>query len=787
MADATSIFTLITGYPPYDYQRVLAERKRPPGVVEVPTGSGKTLAVLLPWLLDERGPRRLVYALPMRSLVEQTAEVVHAALAATGRDDVDAHVLMGGEEMREWQRAPARRAVLVGTIDMLLSRALGRGYGESRYAWPVSFGLLNSDCRWIFDEVQLMGPARTTSAQLAGLRALLGTARPCETVWMSATIDHAALATVDHPRADDVVRLSAADRAGPLARRLNARKELVRLDLGGIEPKDTERLVPEAVLDRHRPATRTIVVLNRVDAAQQLHASLVKRASALATPPSVVLLHSRYRPADRAVQMQQALAAPDPAGGTIVVATQVIEAGVDLSSALLVTETAPFSSMVQRLGRCNRAGELEAATVLWIDRGDPVSAKAAAPYEVSDLTAAREAFLALQGESASPARLESIEVHERSEVTAVLRRRDLLDLFDTAPDLSGADVDIGPFIRADDERTVSVFFREFGDGGTAGQAAAQRDELVDVPIAAVTGEKRARRWTLDHIDGAWMAAHKAHRIVPGQVVMLAAHDGGYDARRGWTGKPTDVPDVVTTANPPTPPEGMASNSGSENEPAWVSVADHLDDAAAAARELVAAVAFAGAASDAVVRAAALHDVGKVHDAFQEMLLGTVKDEAERQARRSAGVWAKSANHGGRHVRPFFRHELASALMLAGADPELLGDSPALVRYLVAAHHGRVRMSIRPAPGEAPPDAAADRDGGRRYALGVIEGDAVAAVATPLGRLPAGTLELDEMELGGGRGDSSWSAQALALLDQHGPFRLAYMEALVRVADWRASG
>lgn len=257
MADATSIFTLITGYPPYDYQRVLAERKRPPGVVEVPTGSGKTLAVLLPWLLDERGPRRLVYALPMRSLVEQTAEVVHAALAATGRDDVDAHVLMGGEEMREWQRAPARRAVLVGTIDMLLSRALGRGYGESRYAWPVSFGLLNSDCRWIFDEVQLMGPARTTSAQLAGLRALLGTARPCETVWMSATIDHAALATVDHPRADDVVRLSAADRAGPLARRLNARKELVRLDLGGIEPKDTERLVPEAVLDRHRPATRT--------------------------------------------------------------------------------------------------------------------------------------------------------------------------------------------------------------------------------------------------------------------------------------------------------------------------------------------------------------------------------------------------------------------------------------------------------------------------------------------------------------------------------------------------
>jgi hypothetical protein len=35
-------------------------------------------------------------------------------------------------------------------------------------------------------------------------------------------------------------------------------------------------------------------------------------------------------------------------------------------------------------------------------------------------------------------------VAERRETSAVLRRRDLIDLFDTAPDLSGTHVDIAP-------------------------------------------------------------------------------------------------------------------------------------------------------------------------------------------------------------------------------------------------------------------------------------------------------------------------------------------------------
>jgi CRISPR-associated endonuclease/helicase Cas3 len=57
---------------------------------------------------------------------------------------------------------------------MLLSRALNRGYGMSRYRWPMHFGLLNNDCLWVLDETQLMGPGLATACQLETFRLPIG-------------------------------------------------------------------------------------------------------------------------------------------------------------------------------------------------------------------------------------------------------------------------------------------------------------------------------------------------------------------------------------------------------------------------------------------------------------------------------------------------------------------------------------------------------------------------------------------------------------------------------------
>ncbi|MDN5873567.1 MAG: hypothetical protein L0H29_04200 [Sinobacteraceae bacterium] len=78
-------------FAPFDYQSRLAEAPWPE-LLDVPTGMGKTAAVSLSWLWkrgwrqgrrenapDTNTPRRLVWCLPMRVLVEQTEENICAS------------------------------------------------------------------------------------------------------------------------------------------------------------------------------------------------------------------------------------------------------------------------------------------------------------------------------------------------------------------------------------------------------------------------------------------------------------------------------------------------------------------------------------------------------------------------------------------------------------------------------------------------------------------------------------------------------------------------------------
>jgi CRISPR-associated endonuclease/helicase Cas3 len=117
--------------------------------------------------------------------------------------------------------------------------------------------------------------------------------------------------------------------------------------------------------------------------------------------------------------------------------------------------------------------------------------------------------------------------------------------------------------------------------------------------------------------------------------------------------------------------------------------------------------------------------------------------------------------------------------LASALAVLQQKLPFRVAYLVAAHHGRVRLAIRAFPGEEEP-----KDLERLYALGVRDDDPLPEVDLGSGhKCPATELDLAVMQLGG---ESSWTAQALKLLADIGPFKLAYLEALLRAADVRAS-
>src|SRR5581483_10545387 len=311
-----------------------------------------------------RTPRRLIVALPMRVLVEQTLARTNKLLKRLRRAGllerpIEAYPLMGGMADDSWVLDPEAEAVLVGTIDMLLSRALNRGFGRRRSSWPIDFGLVNSDCLWVLDEVQLMDAAIATSCQLQAFRDRFAVAAPARTLWMSATLEPSWLETVDHkaPDSSEIVAVEDADRRGPLARRLTAPKALVRTQ---VDPSDS-KAVARLVLDEHerltdvRDAPRlTLALTNTVDRAVDVYRALKPM---LGDRPQVdlLLLHSRFRPADREALVER-LDTEAPEGGRIVVSTQVVEAGIDLDAGALVSELAPWPSLVQRAGRLNRTG-----------------------------------------------------------------------------------------------------------------------------------------------------------------------------------------------------------------------------------------------------------------------------------------------------------------------------------------------------------------------------------------------------------------------------------------------
>ncbi len=754
---------------PFPFQERLAQEISPRILLNAPTGVGKTAAAFFAWLwrrrfaadsVRQQTPRRLVYCLPMRVLVEQTRDSIQNWIDKLGlSQQIGVHVLMGGEDGGEWVLYPERDLVLSGTQDMLLSRALNRGYGMSRYRWPMEYGLLNNDCLWVFDEIQLMGNGLATTTQLQAFREKLGTLGPAHTIWMSATLDRDWLKTVDFEPGDGSKLVELDDRDKKSKRVESAICALKPLRKAKATLDKTRELADE-ILKAHQPASRTIVILNTVRRAVDLYEHLKKRKPAM----GITLLHSRFRPSDRKHKIDEMLQAPRPAG-SIIISTQVIEAGIDISASVMFTELAPWSSLVQRFGRCNRKGEDRNASVFWIDWPSEDD-QYARPYELHELQQARKVLL--QCTDVGPASLPPVKMpfaHRH-----VIRRKDVIDLFDTTPDLAGYDIDVSRFIRENSDLDVQVFWRDFAtDTPSDGALPPNRNELCSAPIGEVRKFlKQQPAWFWDGLEERWQRAGTA-RIYPGCTLMLRAVDGGYAETEGWNPKSKKA--VSDLSEGGAAPSGIGSDEGARRD--WMTLSDHTNRVVKQAEQLVIALPIPQSLQPAVFEAARWHDAGKAHQIFQDTMRR--KDATEAPP----GLLAKCP-HVGRHKRRGFRHELASGVLA------LMNGRDDLVAYLAASHHGKVRLSIRSLPNEERP-----AEPSTRFARGVHEGDLIPKADLGGGVVvPATAIRLNYMDLGESTElGPSWLARMLGLRDRPdlGPFRLALLESVVKAADERASG
>ncbi len=859
-------FRDITGDAPYPWQAALGEEPSfGDRLLRIPTGFGKTAGTALAWLFnrcvraDDAWPRRLVFCLPMRVLVEQTERVLQEWVKKAGLD-VPVVVLLGGREAaRSWFEDIEKPAIVVGTQDMLLSRALNRGYASARGLWPMEFGALHSDALWVTDEVQLMDTGLATTTQLAAFRRAEAGAgrpsiRPTATWWMSATLQPSWLQSIDfadHLPSVPQMAIAPTERNGGL---WAVRKTLmVRKDL------TTPGEVASLVRAEHGPGTVTLVIVNTVERAKKVAEELEtlrKKKDKNAASPEVRVVHSRFRGSERRGWsadgpggfLRKKVAPPE--AGRIIVATQVVEAGVDISASVLVTDLAPWSSLVQRFGRSARYhGE---SGRVFVVGAVPSKAPEARPYEIATLASASAALddLAAGAADVGPLSLEQFEERLASEaperITAlypyepahVLRRPDFDELFDTSADLSGADLDVGRYIRSGEDRDVTVFWRalESGEKTLAKLEWPSRDELCPVGISQIRdflkGDKHG--YVFDFLTGAW-ARRPADRIVPGMTVLLDASAGGYSRETGW--EPSSRAPVSAIGTPPKELEHGMLEASLENDGDALSLANgyktiraHGHEAALEAQRLGKSLGLSQRLSELLQLAARWHDAGKAHPTFQQAIRSAARAESSLFGNRHDLAKAPSAAFARPPYgdRPGFRHELASTLMmfevLRRKDPfhaallgphrevlallevvvvpvadetrleahpladelaSLTADEFDLVAYLVCAHHGKVRGRWASTP--------QDIGAGLGAIHGIVETtDEVPALDLPDARgaataLPALKLSLAPAAMGlGGLYGASWTDRCQRLVARLGPFTLALMEAVLRVADWRAS-
>ena len=364
----------------------------------------------------------------------------------------------------------------------------------------------------MIDEIQLCRESTTTLRQLAAFARRFGTAEPFGLTCMSATVPEGLLETVDNPVRGDVVGILPEERTGELAVRLGAARTIRRLDA---EPGDY-KAIAAAARDRHRAGTLTLVVLNTVEAARAVYQVL------RGGPTECTLLHSRFRGVERAELMAAVTGRP---ADRIVVATQVVEAGIDLSAAVLITEAAPWPSLVQRAGRCNRTGLVQDAELWWVPPAKPQ------PYEQADIDASSTELSRLDGRAVTGEDLLSRDVAVTETQVAVLRRSDFTALFDTAPDLSGADVDIAPYVRdaedLDAQLAWATWTAEADSSAPPAEARAPGAEFrCRVPLAQVNVLARdIPVWRLDQVLGRWTRVN-------------SCRPGRGPARSCWSAPPT---------------------------------------------------------------------------------------------------------------------------------------------------------------------------------------------------------------------------------------------------------
>jgi CRISPR-associated endonuclease/helicase Cas3 len=325
----------------------------PPGLfsLNVPTGGGKTFASLAFALAHAaaHGHRRVVYAIPFTSIIEQTADNFREALGDLAGELLEHH---SNIDPADETKLSDRSRLAAENFDAPLIVTTNVQLFESMFASKTS------RCRKlhrlarsviVLDEAQAL-PPQLLEPTLAAIKELV-TNYGCSVVLCTAT--QPAIERRDaFPIGLEGVRPIMGDPAGMHA-------ELRRTSVESVGA-----LTNEEIAERLHGEPRVLCIVNSRRHAAEIFALLRQRGD------DPLHLSAQMCPAHRTDVLARVRRALQPPGGTgpcRVISTQVVEAGVDLDFPVVYRAAAGLDSIAQAAGRCNREGKLDVGRVVVFD------------------------------------------------------------------------------------------------------------------------------------------------------------------------------------------------------------------------------------------------------------------------------------------------------------------------------------------------------------------------------------------------------------------------------------
>jgi CRISPR-associated endonuclease/helicase Cas3 len=359
---ATS-FQRLTDNAPFPWQADLYSRLcsgQVPQACVIPTGLGKTSVIAI-WFLarleNASLPRRLVYVVNRRTVVDQTTDEVtklRGRLSEIGMsvDDLAISTLRGQfADNRAWSADPSRPAVTCGTVDMIGSRLLFSGYGVGFKAKPLHAGFLGQDVLLVHDEAHLEEPFQRLAAGIEEVQECFSGERVAPRL-------HVMALTATPRGVKDPLRITAADQEAA-KERLDAAKRLVLVPAE--RDADVFNKIVEHAHALHSRDRAVLVFVRTVEGVRRVVEGLRKNK----IPENCIgQLTGTIRGKERDELVKTPLFKrflPEPeydtASTVYLVCTSAGEVGVNISADDLVCDLSPFDSMAQRFGRVNRFGK----------------------------------------------------------------------------------------------------------------------------------------------------------------------------------------------------------------------------------------------------------------------------------------------------------------------------------------------------------------------------------------------------------------------------------------------